>query len=75
MFDSYIYEITCEEIYSEDTENLWAEVMEEEEAYASSLFKMNVQPILHYINLTKVTTYSIIKSRGERNEGQYLQEA
>lgn len=31
MFDSYIYEITCEEIYSEDTENLWAEVMEEEE--------------------------------------------
>lgn len=32
MFDSYIYEITCEEIYSEDTENLWVEVMEEEEA-------------------------------------------
>ena len=32
MFDSYIYEITCEEFYSEDTESRWAEVMEEEEA-------------------------------------------
>lgn len=32
MFDSYICEITCEELYFEDTENLWAEVMEEEEA-------------------------------------------
>ena len=30
MFDSYICEITCEEFYFEDTENLWAEVMEEE---------------------------------------------
>ena len=32
MLDSYICEITCEELYSEDTESLWAEVMEEEEA-------------------------------------------
>lgn len=32
MFDSYICEIACEELYSEDAENLWAEVMEEEEA-------------------------------------------
>ena len=32
MFDSYICEITCEEFYFEDTENLLAEVMEEEEA-------------------------------------------
>ena len=30
MFDSYICEITCEELYFEDTESLWAEVMEEE---------------------------------------------
>lgn len=30
MFDSYICEVICEEFYSEDTENLWAEVMEEE---------------------------------------------
>ena len=32
MFDSYICEITCEELYFEDTESLWAEVMTEEEA-------------------------------------------
>lgn len=32
MFDSYICEVTCEEFYGEDTEALWAEVMEEEEA-------------------------------------------
>ena len=32
MFDSYICDATCEEFYSEDTENLWAEVMEEGEA-------------------------------------------
>lgn len=32
MFDSYICEVTCEELYFEDTESLWAEVMEEEEA-------------------------------------------
>ena len=30
MFDSYICEATCEEFYFEDTESLWAEVMEEE---------------------------------------------
>ena len=30
MFDSYICENTCEEFYSEDAENLRAEVMEEE---------------------------------------------
>lgn len=30
MFDSYICEVACEEFYSEDTESLWAEVMEEE---------------------------------------------
>ena len=30
MFDSYICEVTCEEFYSEDTESLWAEAMEEE---------------------------------------------
>lgn len=30
MFDSYICEVTCEEFYSEDTESLWVEVMEEE---------------------------------------------
>ena len=30
MFDSYICEVTCEEFYPEDTESLWAEIMEEE---------------------------------------------
>ena len=42
MFDSYICEVTCEEFYSEDTESLWAEVMAEEEAYASSFIRPRV---------------------------------
>ena len=32
MLDAYITDITCEKFYNEDTENLWAEIMAEEEA-------------------------------------------